>query len=277
MKHKLNKNIFRNSTALVLVMILGCSISSNSFAKDDNFNIKTQIKTQYISEDNADLGTRSDQPQSDFVVDAYTTINYRANDYFSAGAQIRGLKSFGIVSFQDDEGDTSSINESYFELRQIWAKFTNLFGNPYYNAQIGRQRIREDRATMWNRDFDAVRISYDTTLLSGFLAAGQNLTSYRTGTDSDFQEDDEKRFRLIGQTRWQWALDNFVEVRALYENDYSGLERIGELVKSDNRDNEDNNLLWTSIRTTGIKPVNKNDLVNRLKYRVDLMGVYGKV
>ncbi len=113
-----------------------------------------------------------------------------------------------------------------------------------------------------------------TTLLNGFLAAGENFDSYRTGAQNEFEEEEKERFRLLGELSWQYRYNHFLEGRFLYEDDHSGLEPVGSLIKADDRDDEDQNLLWAGIRSTGyLEPEGAFGL---FKYRGDLMFVTGE-
>jgi len=91
----------------------------------------------------------------------------------------------------------------------------------------------------------------------------------------DFGEDEEDRLRIFGALKYQWHDNHKIEGRFLYENDYSGMEDNGQLVPSDDRDDEDHKLAWLGLRTKGLFNTSKNPAFKNLTYRADIMGVAG--
>jgi hypothetical protein len=177
--------------------------------------------------------------------------------------------------FDDDTGATIATDQSFLELRELYVKKKNLFNVTPLSLQVGRQRFREPRALWWNSDQDAVRLAYNSTLLNSFVAVSENLASYRNNSDNDFRYDDEDRFRVLGETSWQYQYNHFLEGRLLYEDDHSGIEGPGSVVSVTNRDNEDQELVWAGVRLAG-QFQNASDLASTVKYRADLMGVAGE-
>lgn len=239
--------------------------------------IKTDIRVtlQYITEENKDLGTSGDEMEDSFSqqIQLMTGVDFTEDLFgFFHG---RALNIDGETGFEDETGQAVGLNQSFFELRELYLQKKNLAGIVPLSLQVGRQRVREPRALWWNSDNDLVRLNYNSTLLNSFLAAGENLSSYRSNTDSDFREDDEDRFRILGESSWQYKYNHFLEGRFLYEDDHSDIEDTGSFVATDNRDNEDQNLFWAGVRTTGefSKPMQS---VAKIKYRADLMGVTGE-
>ena len=184
----------------------------------------------------------------------------------------RAVKIGGDLFEDETTGETLQADQ-FFQLRQAWAAYDI---NDQLEVKIGRQRMRDQYGLWWNDDQDALRVTYDTTQFSGFVAAGENLFSYNTA-DDEFQGDEKERFRLFAEGSWMTPVKAQVDLRALYENDYSGAPNIGENVTRDERDDEDGNLFWVGTRISNDdKPISFGEN-NIFSYRADLIGVTGEI
>lgn len=234
------------------------------------------ITSQYLVDENRDLSTRAEDTERSLVVDTKFGGHYHATDDITAYLELRGLWNVGQANSDDEDGSSSS-NESFFELRQAWVEFDNLLGSDRTSLKVGRQRVREDRNIWWNRDIDAIGLALESDITSFKLYTGQNLSSYRTGTGEDFEEDDEDRLRIFGEAKHQYAKNHFIEGRFLYENDYSGVEDIGDLVDGNDFDDEDFDLTWVGIRAKGnFDNKNLGSFLSNFGYRGDVIGVFGE-
>lgn len=270
--------------ALIGATVVLC-VSSPAMAQDtahlqgpnwlDKINTDVRVTLQYITEENRDLGTSGDEMEDSFSQQIQLLTGVDFTEDFFGFFHGRALNIDGETGFEDDSGQSVGADQSFFELRELYVQKKNLAGIVPLSLQVGRQRVREPRALWWNSDNDLVRLNYNSTLLNSFIAAGENLSSYRSNTDSDFREDDEDRFRILGESSWQYKYNHFLEGRFLYENDHSGLESVGSLVASGNRDNEDQDLIWAGVRAAG-EFRNPSSAAARIKYRADLMGVSGE-
>jgi alginate production protein len=238
--------------------------------------VKGQLTLQYITEEDRDLNISGDDRVHSFSEQAQMSVKAKLSDDLTAFVLGRALNIDGDAGFDDDTGQTVSTEDSFLELRELWLRWDNIGGILPLSAQAGRQRVREPRSLWWNQDFDMVRAIYDTTLLKGFIGAGENLTSYRTGDGDDFMEQDENRFRFLGEGVWQYRLDQFLEGRFLAENDHSGLEPVGAIIDANDRDNEDLDAFWAGIRAGGLLAPDTNSL-HGIRYRADLIGLTGDV
>jgi alginate production protein len=239
--------------------------------------IKTDIRVtlQYITEENKDLGTANDEMADSFSQQIQLMTGVDFNEDLFGFFHGRALNIDGETGFEDETGQSVGADQSFFELRELYLQKKNLAGIVPLSLQVGRQRVREPRALWWNSDNDLVRLNYNSTLLNNFIAVGENLSSYRSNTDSDFREDDENRFRVLGESSWQYKYNHFLEGRFLYEDDHSGLEDTGSIVPANNRDNEDQNLFWAGVRAAGEfrEPL---PAAAKIKYRADIIGVAGE-
>lgn len=230
---------------------------------------------QHILTDNRDLGQNNLNTGESFSVQPRVRIDAPIGEKTKFHTDVRALivDSENGIGAEDDTG-LSSTGEGFVELRELWLERDAVFGHIPLSLQVGRQRIREPRALWWNRDLDAVRFNYDSTLFKGFAGIGQNLASYRTN-ESDFGENQEDRFRAFAEGSWQYARNHFAEARILYEDDYSGIETVGTFVPANDIDAEDLNLTWIGGRLHGKKEFT-DSAASFLDYRLDLIAVAGK-
>jgi hypothetical protein len=256
----------------VTVSVLSLS-STASFSQvmDDSWEIDARVNIKYTGEENSDFGdSYLDSLVEEFQLFVQKDFSPDSSVYFHG----RAFNLDGDVGFDDDEGESISGETAFLELRELFYRQENLFGyNPAY-FQVGRQRIREPRAIWWNNDADLIKAGWDSTTYSGFLAAGEDLNSYRIGESRDFENNDEDRFRVLGEASWQYAYGHFFELRGLYENDHSGVVAVGESF-GDERDSEDQSLFWYGARVAGYEYEPMQGLDN-IKYRVDLIGLTGE-
>ena len=267
----LNKSL---SFVLLAAVIFSAPAYADNFS--DRFTVNGQVTLQHIITENRDLSTGISETAISKSVQPRIRVKADITENLSAYSDVRALliSADDTASAEDDTGSSVSTNENFLELRQAWLKYSNFLGKPPLSIQVGRQRLREDKTIWWNRDFDAVRAEYNSTLFKGFAGIGQNLGSYRTN-ESDYLEDEKDRFRSFAQGEWQYIRDHFFGARFLYEDDHSGIESVGSLVNAFDRDDEDFEGFWAGARLSGQhKP--KSSFLGPIDYSVDLIGVAGE-
>ncbi len=242
----------------------------------NRIKVDTQLILQYINEENPDLTTDNENNKDSLSTQLQVTAGARINEHLSGFISARGLNINGDSGFEDDTGETETIDDAFLELRQLWLRYANIAQIAPLYLQVGRQRLREPRALWWNSDNDLVKLAYEGTVLSGFIAAGEDTRSYRAGSDNDFRKDDENRFRTLGELSWQYKYDHFLEGRFAYEKDHSGTEPAGSFIRADNRDDEDLQALWVGPRLTGTY-IPDRSWMRVIKYRADIVGLVGEV
>jgi len=266
-----------SSRALTALALCGVVYASPALAQEKSFSdridARAQAILQYVTEEDKDLGTDNLGSESSFSQQLQGSVKAELSEHATAFVNARALNIDGEAGFDDDTGETVSLEQSFLELREFWIQWDHIGIDPV-SLQLGRQRVREPRSLWWNSDFDMARVHYDTTLLKGFIGVGEELASYRTDNNGDFEGDDEDRLRTLGELSWQHHYNHFLEGRFLYENDHSGTRPAGTIVAADDRDDEDLDAAWLGVRTTGVfeEPVNA---LENFKYRADLIGLFG--
>lgn len=266
--------VFALCNLMFLPLIPAAQAQENGWT--DTVKIRSQATFQYINEDDRDLDISGDDSNSSFSEQLQMSLEAKPTENTTAFINARALNIDGDAGFDDDTGETESLEQTFLELRELWVRWEQLGGVIPLNLQIGRQRIKEPRALWWNSDFDMARVNYNSTLLNGFVGVGEDLTSYRTGSDElDYQGDDEDRLRTLGELSWQYQLNHFVEGRFLYEHDHSGTQDVGTVFDDDDRDDEDLDAVWAGLRTTGAF-VEPHAALKEVKYRADIIGLFGE-
>lgn len=266
------KSFLLSSACAVLVSVC-FSAMAHAEQKYGPVVVEGALKAQTTLIENDDLGTETNTFQDSQSLEARVRATGTITNDIKAMGEFRAVKSHGEGGgFDPDTGEALGADD-FLELRQYWVQFTSVLGYTPLSAKIGRQRFSEPAGLWWGRDFDAVRVSYDTTLLNSFIAVGQNLASYRT-TGSDFRNDDQDILRIFAESAWQWQYNHFLEARFVYMKDYSGRSALGSLVPADNRDDLDSDLVWAGLRSRGQIP-SMLSVRQKASYRIDLMGLAG--
>lgn len=259
---------------LLIPVLLGFGLSPAQ-AKDQigpPLTFEGELKYQSIGEDNLDL--TDDGLNHTPSVEGRLKIKAFLPQDITAYWEGRAVKTRSGGTVEDDTGlQTPGSVDAFAEWRQSWVRFDEALGIVPLSFQIGRQRLSEPRALWWNKDFDAVRMMYDTTLFNGMLGLGENLASYRTSQD-DFDASDKDRLRAFAEGSWMYHPDHHADLRLFFEKDHSGIEPVGAAVPTNDRDNDDARLLWAGARLWGEKSLNSG-VLSGLDYAVDLMGVRG--
>lgn len=231
------------------------------------------VSYQYNTDLNDDLDTGSVGTRESHSVQARLRWHAKLADWVDGMLGIRGFLIDGDSGVDDETGQTF-FDKDFFEIRTLWLRFLHVAGEKPLSLVVGRQRLRDPESIWWSREIDAVRLNYDTTLYNASIGVGQNLASYRTD-DFGLEEDEKDRLRVFGELSYQWRYDNFLEMRALYEDDHSGQLDIGDVISRSDLDSEDNQLLWFGARARG-KWTPHRSLLRYVNYNADLMGVTGR-
>ncbi len=239
----------------------------------NNYKIRSILRSQLVVEDNLSLGESNDS-SSALISQGQITATYDPIKDIRLKVQARAVGTIGSASSNDDNFENMT-DSNFAEIRQASFKKQNLFDITPLSVEIGRQRFRETRGNWWNDDLDAIKLIYDTTLSSAFLALGQNFSKYRVGSDDNLERDEKNRLRFLGELSYNYKPNHLAQIRFLYENDYSNTPAVNDFISTTDRDEIDHNLLWVGLRGEGKISSFSNAIISNLKYHTDLMGVVG--
>lgn len=254
-----------------LLFIAGFSSTGLAAQIAPNVRLDTDVRLQALADRNADLGTDGIDSATAGAVEARLrlTADLSANTLFFWDG--RAVLRPDEGAFQSADTGSTFTDGSFLEWRQSYFQFNNV-GSPSTSFRVGRQKVREEYGLWWNQDFDAARMSYDTTLFKGSLIGGENLFSYRTG-DGDLDENAKDLALLMAEGSWQYYYEHFFEARIMLQNDHSGIE-VGDVVSASNPDDREGKTYWSGVRATGHAPAFMAG-AGKPSYRVDLMTLRG--
>ena len=225
---------------------------------DDNFGVDIKITAQ--SEDDRDLGTQGGGDVSGIGLDVRPWV-YGERGNWSAFAMGQAVTATDIVETDtlqdsdDSEGTGTSRNDarepdkSYLALREFWVDYRGLTAYPGEHLRLGRQRVRSDEGTWWDTNIEALRWSFDTTLLRAHAGIAERYSDYRTDLD-ELAPEDEDRQHFFGDISTQWTPGHWVGIKAHHSRDNGDLANPGEAIdEMDKRFTGD--LTWLGINADG--------------------------
>lgn len=149
------------------------------------------------------------------------------------------------------EGDLRSDGD--LKRGEMWIHLTELGGSGF-SLQLGRQKLRDRREWWWDEKLDAVRALYEGGQLEAELTFAEELAP--SSFDEDFIDPEvEDVRRVLGAARWRYTGKHYLELFALYHDDHSDTENVGEIVDEDREDEIDADLAWVGLRARGRWPL----------------------
>ncbi len=122
----------------------------------ERIDLDARLTLQYLTEENNDLGTRSMTREQSVAEQLQLLVDIDLAEDLLGFVHGRALNIDGAGGFEDeDSGKDTSLTDSFVELRELYIQKYNLFGVVPLSLQVGRQRVREERALWWNSDYNA--------------------------------------------------------------------------------------------------------------------------
>jgi len=198
------------------------------------------------------------KPYTDDQAEPNGLLRYEPRYYWRSGdsewhrwdAQLRAklLVATGRPSsLQADETDSIREDEHYTELRDAWVRRRMLFGSPSLSLALGRQSYKDEEGVIWDLPMESLNLDYRSTLWRANLAAGQQLTTWRSdGSDLDPRDDDI--VRVLAGVGNQWWPGHWWDLQLHYQDDTSGgpVDRLEGLM-----DARDFTGYWGGVRLHG--------------------------
>lgn len=224
---------------------------------DDNFGLDIKITAQ--SEDDRDLGTQDGGDVNGIGLDLRPWLYGQRGEWsaFALGQAVTAsdtvetdtLESGDIESGGGSRNDGREPDDNYLALREFWVDYGGLTAYPGEHLRFGRQRVRSAEGTWWDSNIEALRWSFDTTLLRANVGVAERFSDYRTDLD-ELAPEDEDRQHLFGDLSTQWRPGHWVGLKAHHSRDDGELanpgEEIDELSKRHTGD-----LTWLGINADG--------------------------
>lgn len=127
-------------------------------------------------------------------------------------------------ALQDTEGDNNNQSDgshAYAEAREFYVRRNLLGDDPRFSLTFGRQRFTDRFGMWWDDSLEALRLDYNDSFASGFVAVGEKFYYYNSD-ENQLDPRDKKIRYLMAEYAWRWHADHWVGARLLHENDYSG-------------------------------------------------------
>tara|TARA_R100001244_G_scaffold60136_4_gene50494 strand:- start:18876 stop:20342 length:1467 start_codon:yes stop_codon:yes gene_type:complete len=202
---------------------------------DDNFGLDVKITAQ--SEDDRDLGTRDGGDINGIGLDLRPWVYGERGDWsaFALGQAVTATDIVETDTLQASDTDSQSsqrndarvADKSYLALREFWVDYSGFTAYPGEHLRFGRQRMRSDEGTWWDTNIEALRWSFDTTLLRANVGVAERFSEYRTDLDELAPEDQDRR-HLFGDIATQWQPGHWVGLKAHHSRDDGDLANPGE-------------------------------------------------
>jgi len=224
---------------------------------EKNFGLDVKITGQ--SEDDRDLGTLEGGDVNGIGLDLRPWV-YGERGEWSGYVMGQAVAATDIVETDTIESDTVEVDsgsgsnprepdKSYLALREFWVDYGGLTAYPGEHLRFGRQRVRSDEGTWWDTNIEALRWTFDTTLLQANVGVAERYSDYRTDID-DLAPEDEDRQHLFGDISTQWKPGHRIGFKAHHSNDDGDLPDVGEEIDELTK-NYTGDLTWLGINADG--------------------------
>lgn len=170
-----------------------------------------------------DLGARidADEETAEGYLDAQGTLYWQMSRNWASYTRVQGFVPSGEIVVYDEEDPRRS--DAYFALRELWLEYGGLTSYPGEYLRFGRQRIRDYDGLWWDRDAEAVRWIFDTTLLQMHVGIAEQFHTLRTD-DSELPISERDRAYAIAGLSQQWRAGHFYGLRATHGFDHIDLD-----------------------------------------------------
>lgn len=191
---------------------------------------------------------------------------YTAGPLFSLFLQAR------LVLEEDLLGRTfEGVSDFYVERGETWVYSEGLFGTGL-RLDLGRLHFEDERRWWWDEELDAVRLGWERGEFEIEVAVARELAPERS--DRSFVDPEQERvLRVLADASWDFHAHHGVELFALYQDDTSPRESVGQVVRFDREDEEDGRLTWLGGRVLGAFDAGPRGIVG---YWLDVAWVFGR-
>lgn len=196
----------------------------------DGFEHDLKLRLGAFSEGDRSLGLGDDQSTTEAFLDAQAAAHWRLGASGSLFARVQGFAPTGELVVTDE--DRPRRSETYVALRELWVDYRGFTSYPGEVVRLGRQRLRDPDGQWFDRDIEALRWIFDTTLIQGHVGIAESLFTGRSdGSDPSAPERD--RAYVFGQIGGQWRPGHYLGTRAIHAFDHADPEEELQAARSD--------------------------------------------
>lgn len=186
------------------------------------FQSDLSLRLGGFAEGRRDLGLGVSDNTSEGYADAQGTFYWNSGRDWSALARVQGFLPSGELVVTDEDQPRQS--KSYAALRELWVEYNGLTSYPGEFLRVGRQRLRDPDGLWIDRNIEALRWTFDTTLLQWNIGIAESLFTGRTD-DSDPPATLRDRMYFFGGLGRQWTAGHFLGARAMHAFDHANTEQ----------------------------------------------------
>lgn len=231
------------------------------FDRPGHFMVRARAKPRY--RDNLKL---DGSDESKISLSLELRNEYDPTDWLKLMAGIKFLQNSGLDVEDDEEESEGDIQRGL-----LWAYAHNIAGTGL-GLQVGRQKFRDSREWWWDERLDAIRAEWvpnEKFLLEVAVAEEQ----FKIALDEDHMDAElEDIFRVLVHAQWVWQRRQMLEFYFLSHDDHSDTPPVNAIVSPENEDEDDADLRWVGLRSTGRYKINSD---HRLYYWLDTAYVWG--
>lgn len=209
------------ATRIVILLVAWMSATGQSQAIEppaDGFERDFKLRLGAFAEGDRELGVGDGDPTTEAFFDGQAVAHWRLGRTGSLFARAQLFAPTGELVLTDE--DRPRRSDTYVALRELWVDYRGFTSYPGEVIRLGRQRLRDPDGQWFDRDIEALRWIFDTTLVQGHLGVAERLFTGRSdGSDPTASERD--RTYVFGQAGGQWRAGHYLGARAIHAFDHA--------------------------------------------------------
>jgi alginate production protein len=222
-----------NRSIALLILASGCSVASLQAAElPSGLSYGANVKITGQSIDDQDLGTRDGGDFNGAGISLRPWVFQRSGDWSGyvlgeAFAATDVIESDTSESDTFDPDDARERDDKFLALHEFWVDYSGLTAYPGESLRLGRQKIRSADGLWWDSNIEALRWTFDTTLLSAHVGVAERFSDYRTDLD-ELAPQDEDRVHFMADIARQWRPGHWAGIKFHHSDDSGNLNQAGE-------------------------------------------------
>lgn len=236
-------------------------LAYNLFNRPGHVMMRARAKPRYRDNFKLDGG---DETKISLTLDLRN--EYDPADWLKTMMGIKFLQNSSLAVEDGEEESDGGVQRGL-----SWAYLHNL-ADTGLGLQVGRQKFRDSREWWWDERLDSIRAEWvpnKTFLIEAAVAEEQ----FKIALDEDHMDAElEDILRVLVHAEWVWQERQLLELYFLSHYDHSDTPAVGAVVDPSNEDEDDADLRWIGLRSTGRYKINSD---HRLYYWLDTAYVWG--
>lgn len=210
-------NTNRNLTRwMVFCAALGASQLAHAAQETPGLQTDLRLGLGYFGEGERDLGLGDLDSTNEAYADLQASVYWNSGKNWAAFFRAQGYAPTDEVTVTDE--DEPRRSESFARLREMWLEYHGITSYPGEVLRVGLQRLRDPDGLWFDRNIEAVRWIFDTTLVQTHIGIAESFLTYRSD-DSTPPSTVRDRTYVFGGAGTQWTAGHFVGARAIHAFD----------------------------------------------------------